>query len=91
MTSQPPHVCEDCGAPVLAGLEPADPLDQESVVATVGGVPMVGSEWCTNLDCPSNTCIPGLRRIGINRWICTTCQGVLTGPMSEIFAHLRTH
>lgn len=81
--------CEDCGALVVAGLEPIDPgLEDPEVVTT--GVTMVGSEWCTNLDCPSNQ-LSGLKRVGVSRYICKVCGEELTGPTSAIFAHRRTH
>jgi len=82
--------CEDCGAFGVAGLEPIDPaLEDPDVVAT--GVTMVGSEWCTNLDCPSNHAVRGLKRVGVSRYICKVCGEELTGPTSAIFAHRRTH
>ena len=82
--------CEDCGAQVIAGQEPIDPaFEDPDVVAT--GVTMVGSEWCTNLDCPSNHRPRGLHRVGVNRYICDVCNEVLAGRMSAILAHRRTH
>lgn len=37
---------------IVAGLEPITEVDDAELAAT--GVSVVGSEWCTNLDCPSN-------------------------------------
>lgn len=80
--------CEDCGAVVLVGQEPIDPaFEDPDVVAT--GVRTMGSEWCTNLDCPSNYRPRGLHRVGVSRYICEVCGEVLTGPISAILAHRR--
>jgi hypothetical protein len=95
MTEAPDHratdrPCEDCGAPVVEGREPIDLANEDpDVVAT--GATTVGSEWCTNLDCPSNNRPRGLRRVGVNRYTCKVCSEVLTGRMSVILDHRRTH
>jgi len=75
---------------VVIGQEPVDlALEEPDVIAT--GVQTLGSEWCTNLDCPSNRRPRGLHRVGVNRYVCDACGAVLTGPMSEIAAHRRAH
>jgi hypothetical protein len=81
--------CEDCGAVVVAGLEPLTASDDPELTAT--GVSAVGSEWCTNLDCRSNHAVPGLWRIGVNDYTCKVCGEALRTPMSEVVAHRRTH
>ena len=87
---QPPdRPCEDCGGVVVAGLEPIADTDDLELTAT--GVSVVGSEWCTNLDCPSNHAVTGLWRVGVNDYTCKACGEALRTPMSEVFAHRRTH
>lgn len=81
--------CEDCGGVVVAGLEPITGTGDPDVIAT--GVFVVGSEWCTILDCPSNHAVAGLRRVGVNGYTCEVCGKALRTPMSEVFAHRRTH
>ncbi len=51
----------------------------------------MGSEWCPNLECPSNHVLKGLTRVGVNHYVCTVCAASLTGPMSSVFSHRRTH
>lgn len=82
--------CEDCGGFVVEGLEPGDPAD-ESLDVVVQGVPMVSSEWCTDLDCPSNHAVPGLHRVDVNRHICKVCRETPTGPIRSVLAHRQTH
>ena len=83
--------CEDCGGLVVEGLEPVDPADEVGDVVVVHGLAMVGSDWCTNLDCPSNHAVRGLHRVGVNQYACKTCSESLTGPVMSILAHLRAH
>jgi hypothetical protein len=52
---------------------------------------VVGSEWCTNLGCSSNHVVEGLWRVGVNDYTCKACGEALRTPMSEVFAHRRTH
>ena len=81
--------CEDCGGLVVSGLEPFAPGDDPEMGAE--GLRAAGSEWCANLDCPSNHVLRGLTRVGVNDYICTVCGEALRTPMSEVFAHRRTH
>lgn len=81
--------CEDCGGVVVAGLEPITAADDPELTAT--GVTVVGSEWCTNLDCASNHAVSGLGRVGVNDYTCKACGEALRTPMSDVFAHRRTH
>lgn len=82
--------CEDCGGLVVAGLEPIDPaLEDPEVVAS--GISSVGSEWCTNLDCPSNHALRGLHRVGDSIYLCNVCHEELRGPVSVVLAHRRSH
>lgn len=82
--------CEDCGGLVVVGLEPIDPaMEDPDVVAS--GVTSVGSEWCTNLDCPSNHVLQGLHRVGVSDYVCKVCGEQLVAPISAVFAHRRSH
>lgn len=81
--------CEDCGGVVVVGVERIAMGDEPELDVTE--VTEVGSEWCTNLDCPSNHVQRGLTRVGVNDYICTVCDESLRTPMSEVFAHRRTH
>ena len=74
---------------VVAGLEPIADTDDPELTAT--GVSLVGSEWCTNLDCPSNHAVTSLWRVGVNDYTCKVCGEALHTPMREVFAHRRTH
>lgn len=58
--------CEDCGAVVVIGLEPFGPGDDPELESE--GLTEVGSQWCTNLDCPSNR-LRDLLRVGINDYV----------------------
>ena len=49
------------------------------------------ADWCPNLDCVSNRVIPGLTRVGVSRYMCSVCRRELAGPISQVFAHRRTH
>jgi len=80
--------CEDCGAVVLTGQEPVTAGAEHEPVAA--GKRTVGSEWCTNLDCPSNH-LRGLWRVGVNDYVCEQCGAALRTPMEQVFAHRRTH
>jgi hypothetical protein len=82
--------CEDCGGLVVAGLEPIDPAHEDPDVVA-WGISSVGSEWCTNLDCPSNHAIRGLHRVGVSSYVCKVCGEELSGPVSTVFAHRRSH
>lgn len=84
-----PQPCEECGTPLESGVEPNSP--QDDVEAWQAGETEIGVDWCRNLDCPSNHVLKGLTRLGLNRYVCTVCGIELTGPMSAIFAHARTH
>lgn len=70
---------------------PIDLAGEDSDVVASGET--VYSDWCPNLDCLSNHVIPGLTRIGVRRYryICSVCSLELTGPISQVFAHRRTH
>lgn len=82
--------CEDCSGLVVVGLEPIDPaLEDPEVVAS--GVTTVGSEWCTNLDCPSNHALRGLHRVGVNIYVCKVCREELRGPITFIVGHRAAH
>ena len=75
---------------VVVGLEPIDPaLEDPEVVAS--GVTTVGSEWCTNLDCPSNHALRGLHRVGVNIYVCKVCREELRGPITVIVGHRAAH
>ena len=80
--------CEDCGGLVVSGLEPFAPGDDPALEAE--GLTVAGSDWCTNLDCPSNH-IRGLARVGVNDYICTVCGEALRTPFSAVRAHRATH
>jgi hypothetical protein len=82
--------CEDCGALVVEGPEPLAPANDNAGTMHTG-VLMVRSEWCTAPNCPSNHALAGLHRVGVNRYVCTVCRDVLTGPMSSILDHQRAH
>ena len=81
--------CEDCGTELVAGPEPFDLAGEDPDVVASGET--VYSDWCPNLDCLSNHVIPGLTRVGVRRYVCSVCSLELTGPISQIFAHRRTH
>ena len=82
--------CEDCGGLVVSGLEPFAPGDDPEIETE--GLTAAWSEWCTNLDCPTNHVLRGLTRVGVNDYICTIFRGeVLRTPMSAIRAHRATH
>ena len=81
--------CEECGGVVIAGREPIT-VDSDPELAATGAT-TVGSEWCTNLDCPSNHAVPGLARIGVNDYTCKVCGMNLTTPTRDVLAHRRTH
>lgn len=55
------------------------------------GLTAAASDWCTNLDCPSNHVLRGLTRVGVNDYICTVCGEALRTPMSAVRAHRATH
>jgi len=80
--------CEDCGAVVVVGLEPIGPGDDPELEAD--GLAEVGSEWCTNLECPSNR-LGGLLRVGVNDYVCQVCDETLRTPIRLVFAHVRAH
>jgi hypothetical protein len=81
--------CEDCGGLVVSGLEPFAPSDDPTLEAE--GLTAARSEWCTNLDCPSNHVLRGLTRVGVNDYICTVCGEALRTPISAVRAHGATH
>ena len=81
--------CEDCGGVVVSGLEPVAPDEDPELAAE--GLSVVESDWCTNLDCPSNHILRGLTRVGVNDYICTVCGEALRTPMSAVRAHRATH
>ena len=81
--------CEDCGGLVVTGLEPLAPGDDPELEAE--GLTAAGSEWCTNLDCPSNHVLRGLTRVVVNHYICTVCGEALRTPMSAVRAHRAMH
>ena len=81
--------CEDCGGLVVSGLEPFAPGDDPELEAEC--LTAARSEWCTNLDCPSNHVLRGLTRVGVNDYICTVCGEALRTPMSAVRAHRATH
>ena len=81
--------CEDCGGLVVAGQEPVTAEDEPELVAK--GIFTVGSEWCTNLECPSNYGLRGLHRVGVNDYLCLDCSMALSTPISVVVAHRRAH
>ncbi|WP_191280870.1 hypothetical protein [Nocardioides flavus (ex Wang et al. 2016)] len=81
--------CEDCGGVVIAGLEPVTAVDDPEL--TAAGHFEVGSQWCTNMDCPSNHVVPGVTRVGVNDYTCQVCGEALRTPMSNVYAHRREH
>lgn len=92
MPLEPPDAtqpCDECGTILEVGPEPNSP--QDDLEAWEAGEAEIRVEWCPNLDCPSNHVLPGLTRVGVNGYVCAVCGKVLTGPMSQIFAHRRTH
>jgi len=48
------------------------------------------SDWCTNLDCPSNQ-LCGLRRTGVDDCQCLECDAVVRTPFPDVTAHRRKH
>jgi len=82
--------CPQCGGLVIWGWEPIDSeLDDPEDLTR--GETRVASEWCTNLACPSNHMFPSLRRVGVSTYICKQCQRELSGPISVVLAHPRSH
>lgn len=81
--------CEDCGGLVVSGLEAFAPGDDPELDAE--GSTTAWSEWCTNLDCPSNHVLRGLTRVGVNDYICAVCGEALRTPMSAVLAHRAAH
>jgi hypothetical protein len=81
--------CEDCGGSVVVGQEPVT-ADAEPEL-TAAGVWTVGSDWCANLDCPSNHVLSGLVRVGVNDYVCEACGESLRTPVDGVFAHRRSH
>lgn len=81
--------CEECGTTLESGIEPNSPRDD--LEAWQAGETEVGVDWCPNLGCPSNHVLRDLARVGVNRYVCTVCGAVLTGPMSQVFDHRQTH
>ena len=81
--------CEDCGGLVISGLEPVAPGDDPELEAE--GLTAAESDWCTNLDCPSNYALKSLTRVGVNDYICRVCGEALRTPMSAVRAHTATH
>ena len=79
------RTCEDCGGLVVSAPEPFAPGDDPELEAE--GQTAAVSEWCTNLDCPSNHALKGLTRAGVNDYICTVCGEALRTPMSAVRAH----
>jgi hypothetical protein len=88
LRAQGPNTCEECGAILESGREPNSPHDD--VEAWQAGETERAVVWCPNLDCASNQ-LKGLHRVGVNRYVCTVCGKDLSGPMSQIFGHRRTH
>lgn len=85
----PDRPCDDCGGVVVSGHEPTTAADKPELAAA--GETVVGSEWCTNLGCPSNHVLRGLTRVGVNDYLCEECGEALRTPISLVFAHRRTH
>ena len=81
--------CEECGGVVIVGLEPHT-ADSDSELAATGAT-TIGSDWCTNVACPSNHAVPGVWRTGVNDYSCKVCGMKLTTPMRDVLAHRRTH
>ncbi|GHJ60469.1 hypothetical protein NOK12_29870 [Nocardioides sp. OK12] len=84
--------CEACGSQVVSGLEPVGPerYDSDGLPTDEGGC-FDRVEWCTNLDCPSNRCLEGLHRVGVNDYVCLECGETLRTPTAGVFAHRRRH
>lgn len=71
----------------MAGPEPVDhAMDRDVPMEQVTQL----VEFCTNLACPSNN-FPGLRRIGVNTYVCINCAIELSGPTSRVRHHRRMH
>jgi hypothetical protein len=84
-----PRPCEDCGSQVVSGLEPFD-YDEDHPDRAQTDSRYERSDWCTNLDCPSNQ-LRGLRRTGVNDYQCLECDAVVRTPFTDVAAHRRGH
>ena len=75
---------------VVVGTEPIDPVVEDPEVVASGAT-SVTSEWCTNLECPSNHALRGLHRVGVSAYLCEVCGEELRGPISDVLGHRGTH
>lgn len=85
-----PRPCEDCGSKVVSGLEPFD-YDEDHPDRVQTDSRYERSDWCINLDCPSNRCGVGRIRVGVNHYVCVECGDMLHTPFSLVLAHIRNH
>lgn len=86
--------CPDCGSLVVSGLEPLDGDDGDD--GDIQARQLVEhryerSEWCTDLECPSNHTVAGMQRVGVNDYTCSACGDRLHAPMSRVLSHRRRH
>jgi DNA-directed RNA polymerase subunit RPC12/RpoP len=86
---QGPQPCAECGTILVKGPEPLDPDANAADWETGQRYQLV--EWCPNLDCPSNHVLKGLRQVGANRYLCTTCGEEIGGSSKNYLGHRRTH
>ncbi len=63
---------------LVSGLEPFAPGDDPVLEAE--GLTAAGSEWCTNLECPTNHVLRSLIRVGVNDSACKVCFAALRTP-----------
>lgn len=73
---------------MVVGQEPVTAEEEPELVSD--GIWTAGSEWCTNLECPSNH-LKGLHRVGVNDYVCLDCAETLRTPIGQVFAHRRDH
>ena len=80
MPTLPSDTCEDCGGRVITGVEGTG---HDRVVHE--------SDWCTNLDCPSNYARKPFHRLGVGSLKCRICHDIIVGPIREAQAHAMGH
>lgn len=74
--------CEDCGSALEVGREPISEASEPELWAN--GERSVSSDWCPNLDCPSNNLLRDFRRVGVAMWQCKTCDDQLLGSLADV-------